>query len=796
MAALRIRFRTQLRGRWRAWLGLALIAGGLAGLVVGAAAGAVRTHGSYHRFLASIDTADVYVDPFVGFGDDSFPLDRVARLPQVARSERNLHLAVISRNRSGKPVFPDGFHPVEFVMPSDGHPADTIDRLKVLRGRLPDPANRDEVIGDSKALANLGVGVGDRVTIRTVTRHQLWTRLSEVHLTADPRTARWGPLVTLHVVGEAANARADVDGGQMHLTPAFFASYGGRQIGAFVEELVIRLRRGQQDLPLFRRDVARIAGKRQYLLFQPAEGHPKIQHSIDLEARALWIVTALGALGALVVVGQALFRLAVTEGRDDPTLRALGMTADQQLAFAAARTVAIALPATALTVLVAWLVSPLTPIGWARELEPETGLTFNATVIGVGAAVVAAVLVAAAMLGSALAWPDRRHVTRGARDPGGSVASRLARAASSPPLACGIRMALVGRARGPVRATLAAAAVAVIVTVTALTFGASFRHLLDTPALYGQTWDYETFNGRPPERAVVQGLDADRGLSAIAAGTDDSVEINGHETGARAMDDVKGHIAPTVIAGRAPRGPNEILLATKTLDAAGAHVGGFVTVRGRARSERMRVVARGVLPSSKTNRLGYGALLSFRALKRLTPSATPGLYEFRLGSGPAGRAAAAHLDRIFDGNVVIKPDEVGDFGRIDNMPLYIVLLFAAGAGAALAHALVSSVRRRRRDLAILKTLGFTRAQVAATVSWQATSIVAVAALIGVPLGLGVGRLLWNLFATDLGVEPEAVEPFGLGLLVLPGVVVFANAIAALPGWAAARVRPAAILRTE
>jgi ABC-type lipoprotein release transport system permease subunit len=797
MAALRIRFRTQLRGRWRAWLGLALLAGGLAGLVVGAAAGSVRTHGSYQRFLTSIHPADVYVDPFVGFGDDSFPLDAVAALPQVARSERNLHLAVISRSRSGRPIFPLGPHPVEWVMPSDGHPADTIDRLKVLRGRLPDPAHRNEVIGDSKALGSLGVTVGDAVTIRSITRRKLWTAGDSIHLTADPRTTHVGPLVTLHVVGEAANARADIDGGQMHLTPAFFTAYGGRQIGAFIEELVIRLRRGQRDLPAFRRDAARIAGKRQYLLFQPAQGHPKIQHSIDLQARALWIVTALGALAALLVVGQALFRLAATEARHDATLRALGMSAGQQLTFAATRAVTIALPATALTVLVAWLVSALTPIGWARDLEPATGLAFDATVIGVGAATVAVTLVAAAMLGVAFAWhgrPDGARERRGR--PGGSAASRLARAASSPPLACGIRMALAGRARGPALATLGAATTAVVVTVTALTFGASFRHLLNTPALYGQTWDYEAFSGAPLGRAVARELVADHGVSAIAAGTDDSVEINGHETGARAMDDVKGRIAPTVIAGHAPHGPHEILLGTKTLDAVGAHIGGFVTVRGRARAERMRVVASGVLPSSKTNRLGYGASFSFRTLKRLTPSAVAGLDELRVGPGPAGRAAVAHLDRIFEGNAVIKPDEVGDFGRIDNMPLYIALLFAMGAGAALAHALASNVRRRRRDLAILKTLGFTRAQVAATVAWQATTIVAVAALIGVPLGVGIGRLLWNLFAQDLGVRPDAVVPFGLALLVIPGVVLFANAIAALPGWAAARVRPAAVLRTE
>jgi hypothetical protein len=57
-------------------------------------------------------------------------------------------------------------------------------------------------------------------------------------------------------------------------------------------------------------------------------------------------------------------------------------------------------------------------------------------------------------------------------------------------------------------------------------------------------------------------------------------------------------------------------------------------------------------------------------------------------------------------------------------------------------------------------------------------------------------VLWNLFATDLGVQPDAVVPLGLALLVVPGFVLFANAIAALPGWAAARVRCAPVLRTE
>ena len=65
LAALRIRLHAQLRTRWRAWLGLGLLAGALGGIVIGAAAAAKRTDGAYSRYLASINGADVYVDPFV-----------------------------------------------------------------------------------------------------------------------------------------------------------------------------------------------------------------------------------------------------------------------------------------------------------------------------------------------------------------------------------------------------------------------------------------------------------------------------------------------------------------------------------------------------------------------------------------------------------------------------------------------------------------------------------------------------------------------------------------------------------
>jgi len=118
------------------------------------------------------------------------------------------------------------------------------------------------------------------------------------------------------------------------------------------------------------------------------------------------------------------------------------------------------------------------------------------------------------------------------------------------------------------------------------------------------------------------------------------------------------------------------------------------------------------------------------------------------------------------------------------------------AVATIAHVLLTSVRRRRRDLAVLKTLGFTRAQVLRLVTWQATALATTALIAGLPLGALAGRLAWAFFANAAGVAPQPDVPMPLILLAIPVTLVLASLIAAGPGWAAARVHPAVALRTE
>ena len=104
---------------------------------------------------------------------------------------------------------------------------------------------------------------------------------------------------------------------------------------------------------------------------------------------------------------------------------------------------------------------------------------------------------------------------------------------------------------------------------------------------------------------------------------------------------------------------------------------------------------------------------------------------------------------------VQRPAEIVNYRTMGTTPALLGIGLAAGAATALGLTLIASVRRRRRDLALLKTLGFTRRQLAAVVIWQASVAAVIGIIVGVPLGIIVGRELWNRFADG---DPRGPEP--------------------------------------
>jgi len=145
---------------------------------------------------------------------------------------------------------------------------------------------------------------------------------------------------------------------------------------------------------------------------------------------------------------------------------------------------------------------------------------------------------------------------------------------------------------------------------------------------------------------------------------------------------------------------------------------------------------------------------------------------------------------------VQRPAEIINYRSMGTIPAILGLGLAAGAVTALCLTLIASVRRRRRDLALLKTLGFTRRQLAATVAWQASVAVGIGTVVGIPIGIVVGRTLWDVFAHQIDAVAAPFVPALTIAAVGVGAVLLANLIAALPGRLAADTPTALMVRTE
>lgn len=145
---------------------------------------------------------------------------------------------------------------------------------------------------------------------------------------------------------------------------------------------------------------------------------------------------------------------------------------------------------------------------------------------------------------------------------------------------------------------------------------------------------------------------------------------------------------------------------------------------------------------------------------------------------------------------VQRPAEIVNYQSTGDTPAVLAAGLAAGAVVALGIMLAASVRRRRRDLAVLKTLGFTRRQLAVTVAWQASVAAIVGIVVGVPTGIALGRWLWDLFARDIYAVPHPTVPVLEVVLVAVVTIVLANLVAAIPGRMAARTPTGLALRAE
>lgn len=818
----------ELRARWVASVALAVVAGVAAGAVMAAVAGARRTDTVVERFLdytrpghASLGI-DVEDDPLAVDASAVDPVfDRIAALDMVEATDRGTYWVMVIADEAGRP----DLDAIGTVNPFGAYPGATgepMTRPLIVEGRHARPDQTFEVVVSELLAARRDVGPGDQLRMFAYGVDQLAT-LEDFG--AGPPTPT-GPEVRLEVVGigrlpmDLAADLGDQDAvflgaENVFLTPAFAARYDGT-IANFGVGMDVRLHDGPAAVDELRRIVEREsvgdlpvyaeAGSQQ------TETAAKVDRAVGLQALALFIFAALATVTGGFIVVQALGRQMRSEAITRGIASALGMTRRGLAGAAAVRGALIGVTAGAIGCGVAVALSPLLPFGLAGEAEIDPGVDVDTTVLALGflATVVALACTATvagrrSVLSSDPAEGARRSLSWGAALPAG---------VSSPSAVTGIQMAFdPGRGEGavPVRSAVAGTLVAVAGLVASLVFASSLTRLVDDPAEQGWNWDVAVGEfgdeGRSHYEEAVPVARQSSVIGDFSAYIEAGVVVAGHEVPVAAVEPLRGTVFPRMLRGREPLRPEEVALGSATMEALDLSIGETLTLSDEddGPQPRYRVVGEALFPAGlislpgSDSTLGDGVVLSIEGFERLRPDIREEvmgfLVRYRPGVDPA--AAFASLQDDFGRTVVrpIAPTDVANLRRVRGLPTVLALLLVVLGVGALAHALITSVRRRRRDLAVLKTLGMHRRQVSAVVGWQATTLAVVALVVAVPAGAALGRWAWRLVASEVSAASPPVMEWWV-IAVIPAALLVANAVAAVPGWLAGRVRPAVALRSQ
>jgi ABC-type antimicrobial peptide transport system permease subunit len=169
--------------------------------------------------------------------------------------------------------------------------------------------------------------------------------------------------------------------------------------------------------------------------------------------------------------------------------------------------------------------------------------------------------------------------------------------------------------------------------------------------------------------------------------------------------------------------------------------------------------------------------------------------DFKTDPFASARAYAERFDLGFD-DAPFVPPAITSLTRVRSVPYVLAALLGLLVILTITQTLLSSLRARRRDLAIVRALGGPPRLLRRSVHWQATVVTIVPALIAIPLGLVAGRLVFRALADDIGALNTPYSPTAAVVAVIVGIVVLANLVAMWPARLVRQLSAAAALRTE
>jgi hypothetical protein len=814
-------------------------------------AGARRTQSTFPSYLASANASDLQFTPFFASGDpirnEYSPkfFGELAHLPHVRSVAAWGNVFGAPLTAAGKPYLPEPLanNQISEVAPVNGMFFDQ-DKVIADQGRLPDPRRADEFAVTAKSLELMHWRLGQTVPVGVFSLAQF---AASSNITGFPKVP---PVLTVreHLVGvvalDTAVVHDEVDSYPTLViyTPALTSELVRKGAVGYLT-YAIKVDGASRNLSAVQREIiGLLPSGTPYNFHVTSVVEGQVERSTKPESIALGVFGAIAALAALLIGGQAVSRSLRSNRSDMHVLRALGASRSMLVVDSLSGMIVAVFAGAVLAVVVCVALSPVAPLGVVRQVDPSAGFASDWTVIGAGFALFFVGLSAIGVALALLAVLRMREQEAAFPREASRIVGAAARMGMPPSSIAGIRFA-VERGRGqdavPVGSALLGAVLAVAVVVTTLTFGNGLSTLVSHPSLYGWNWNYaiqsEANGNQVPLTFTGRLLDQDKYVASWSGFNFADAQID-DQTVPIMIVTRKSSFSPPILSGHEVRAPNQVVLGGTTLAALHKHVGDSVVLSyGSAKDypvyvppTKLKVVGIATLPAigaagTLHPSMGTGALVPYLieppAMRAALTSSDPlergyDLVAIRMRSSAnvdAGlaslRAIAQRTTQVIDsdpnsgGGVfqvlsVQQPAEIVNYKTMGATPAILAAGLAVGAVVALGLTLVASVRRRRRDLALLKTLGFAQRQLSAVVSWQASVAALVGVVVGVPFGIILGRALWTLFAHQIVAVPRPTVPALETVLVAIAAMVLANAVAFVPGRIAARTTTAALLRSE
>jgi ABC-type antimicrobial peptide transport system permease subunit len=296
---------------------------------------------------------------------------------------------------------------------------------------------------------------------------------------------------------------------------------------------------------------------------------------------------------------------------------------------------------------------------------------------------------------------------------------------------------------------------------------------------------------------MVARLDAHPDVTSLTLFAGSEARVGDKTIPVLGLEVLRGDGQPTMLEGRLPASDDEVVLGRLTAADIGAHVGGTVELAGATQSQVFRVTGLAAVPGLGANDgLGSGGIVTMGGLSRIDSEA-------RVTSAAVNLRTS--LEKFFSSipefadlppNPAYQPAAIVNVARIRAIPFILAAVLAALALLTVGHVMLTSMRSRRRDLAILRSLGADRRWITKAVHWQATVLTLLPVIVGIPLGIVIGRLVFVAFADSMGAVDDAAIPLLKIAVGAVAIVAVANGVAAMVSHGSRRREPALLLQGE